>query len=58
MCKIASLPTLGAWIEINKLTKKLPIPMSLPTLGAWIEIAVSVKNITSYLVAPYIGSVD
>ena len=33
-----SLPTRGAWIEIQGLPKKFARSKSLPTRGAWIEI--------------------
>ena len=35
-----SLPTRGAWIEIQTLPSRSKTPLSLPTRGAWIEIAI------------------
>ncbi len=53
-----SLPTRGAWIEINRAIYSAVIPRSLPTRGAWIEITLGAKKYAYREVAPHKGSVD
>ena len=55
---LESLPTRGAWIEIDPKVRKVVIVASLPTRGAWIEICVSVSMEQYMPVAPHTGSVD
>ena len=53
-----SLPTRGAWIEINTQVYAYMLTMSLPTRGAWIEILVGTGIGIFSAVAPHTGSVD
>ena len=53
-----SLPTRGAWIEMEVQVSALPFRASLPTRGAWIEINESSIGIGKFRVAPHTGSVD
>ena len=55
---VMSLPTRGAWIEINISISINSDLLSLPTRGAWIEISDYFDAITSDPVAPHTGSVD
>ena len=58
LASIASLPILGAWIEIYKECTKRKYYQSLPILGAWIEINNDENKQIGVDVAPYTGSVD
>ena len=53
-----SLPTRGAWIEIQTLPSRSKTPLSLPTRGAWIEIQKVAFHLQMLNVAPHAGSVD
>ena len=53
-----SLPSRGAWIEINCLSLMASRHVSLPSRGAWIEILDKPKVSLSLKVAPLAGSVD
>ena len=44
-CSTVSLPTRGAWIEIQPCHHPIKKPMSLPTRGAWIEIGVPAEMV-------------
>ena len=54
-----SLPTRGAWIEIDLLLQLWQNGLaSLPTRGAWIEIVRAKFDDDFVTVAPHTGSVD
>ena len=53
-----SLPTRGAWIEIENVHGSGIKSRSLPTRGAWIEIVESPDFAAGKYVAPHTGSVD
>ena len=53
-----SLPTRGAWIEIQSAPTLAALNGSLPTRGAWIEMIFDGKDVKSIAVAPHTGSVD
>ena len=54
-----SLPSRGAWIEINRQNNKnCEADSSLPSRGAWIEITHLPGCATQDAVAPLAGSVD
>ena len=54
-----SLPSRGAWIEIDWSQRPRSQPASLPSRGAWIEITEGLRNVQQVvLVAPLTGSVD
>ena len=56
--KLPSLPTRGAWIEIDLNVDIRHCPPSLPTRGAWIEIWEVDAVGYNIGVAPHTGSVD
>ena len=57
--KEASLPSRGAWIEIEPaVVTTEPSRESLPSRGAWIEITVDKAMSEEAMVAPLTGSVD
>ena len=39
---MASLPSRGAWIEMQRTSRRRDIIWSLPSRGAWIEITISI----------------
>ncbi len=55
---LASPPTRGAWIEIQKDTLTLIEDESPPTRGAWIEMPLEHRHHTVDVVAPHTGGVD
>ena len=55
---VMSLPTRGAWIEMEVMYHEKLEEMSLPTRGAWIEILKKGVNCVDARVAPHTGSVD
>ena len=55
---VVSLPSRGAWIEINWNANPCDFYPSLPSRGAWIEIRASDRLFPRPRVAPLAGSVD
>ena len=55
---LLSLPSRGAWIEIEYNTGKSLWAASLPSRGAWIEITLAEAIAYIEAVAPLAGSVD
>ena len=56
--KIASHPTMGAWIEIIIVRHIHEWFRSHPTMGAWIEIFDILMPLSILIVAPHDGCVD